>query len=166
MSSVVLAGDPCRVGSGCIGRDASAKLAARVAWWVPLPEALESSTSPSSMLSRVILERLFCPEVDGNGPSDGRQGKVLGVRSTSSMSRSVCYSENSSSKIRAMVDGTIHEVTGVGLSDGVFRRRCESCWLGRRGATINGGPMCPEPYGKIFGVGQLCREDTRCGVQG
>ena len=52
--------------SGCNGWNTHAELATPVAWRVPLPEALMSSVSPSLvLLSRVMRERLFCPEAEG-----------------------------------------------------------------------------------------------------
>ncbi len=64
-----------------------------VAGSFPLQEMLVSSISLS-----LVRAHSFCPESDGADPKFGRPGRVMGVGSTSMLSRSFRYSGKSSSE--------------------------------------------------------------------
>jgi hypothetical protein len=79
---------PCPVRSGFCAEAAHVELATPITGRAPLAEAPVSSVFLSPVLSRVARERLFCPEADWAGSTDGWQGKLIGVGSTTMLSRS------------------------------------------------------------------------------
>jgi hypothetical protein len=91
------------------------------------------------VLSRVTGERLFFPELEGEGPNVGRQGKVIEVGSTRMLSKSFWYFENYSSNsfgwtgfvVRLLAWDSLTRSLETGVSADVLAAELLSCMEAR-----------------------------------